>query len=129
MSRLAQAVVVAVALLLAGCAQQVPVDVGRAELMPESVARRVVERRMPPGWLDRPYLDRFSCFQTGVRYVRLGDIRGAVYVDAEPAFYVTNYADPSLNCENAALRVTGISIDEARELTIALVSLGAAIKR
>ncbi len=114
---------------LGGCPQSVPVDVDRASLMPESVARRVVERRLGVGWLERPYLDRLACFRTGVRYVPMEEIRGALYIETETAFYITNYYEITLDCDAAALRVANMTMGDARELTTALVSLGAAIRQ
>jgi hypothetical protein len=116
------------ALFLAACPQQVPVDLGRAELMPESVARRVVERYLTSNWLDRPYLDLLACFRTGVQYVSMGEIRGAWYVAEERAYYISNFSEIVLGCDNASLRVRNVSQEEARELTAALVSLGATIR-
>lgn len=114
--------------LLAGCYHQVAINISQAELMPDSIARRVVERHLGPGWLDRPYLDLLACFRTGVRYVAVSEIRSVFYKPDESAAYLANWVEANLDCELASLRVRNVSEQETRELAAALVSLGASIR-
>jgi hypothetical protein len=126
--RLIQRAMPLLALLLAACPEKVPIDIGRAELMPESVARQVVERRLGRAWLQRPYLDLLNCFRGNVEYVSLAEIRSAWYVAHERSYWLGNYTEMGINCNDSSLRLTNVSEEEARELTAALVSLGAGIR-
>lgn len=114
--------------LLAGCYHQVAIDVGRAELMPDSVARTVVEQRLGRAWLENPYLDLLACFRSGVHRLPLREVRAVYYVPDERTAYLANWTEVNMDCENASLRVRNISEQEARELAAALVSLGADIR-
>ncbi len=115
--------------MLSACAvDKVPVDVSRADLMPDSVARAVVERYLGASWLGRPHVELGNCFRSGNLYMPLSGIKGSLYNPDDRSLFISNYADVEFACDYGWVRVTNVSIEQAREITTALVSLGAGIR-
>src|SRR5262245_43599882 len=84
---------------VAACAHApVAVDVERAELMPESAARRVVEKYFGPGWLARPEF-KTGCFQNTDVSLPVSRIRGAVYYPDVQALVLVDRQDVVASCD------------------------------
>ena len=113
---------------VAACAERVPVDVDRAQLMPQSVATRVIERYLGAAWLERPRFTIAACFRNDEVILPIGSIRGAVYNAQQRSLFIMNYPDIVLNCDLAFVQVANIPIETAREIATAFVSLGAPIE-
>jgi hypothetical protein len=121
---------IVLAALLAGCVQadQVPVNVDRAQLMPDPVARQVLAKYIKADWVANPY---FVCPDAWVGAQRArGPISSIVairYAPAEQKLYISNVPWGGF-CQNNVtgwIEVGGLSQAAATELTTALVSLGA----
>src|SRR5262249_36785041 len=115
----------ALAAPLAGCMlpDPAPVNVDRAQLMPESAARQVIGRYFNAEWTNRPYV---VCDPERA-YVPISSIIMIRYDPGERELIVGTMAIGSL-CRNGVtgwVTVKGLSPEAATELTTALVSLGA----
>jgi hypothetical protein len=114
----------AAAAALAACAQTVPVNVDRAQLMPDPVARQVLTKRISADWVNNPY---FICGD-GVRVRRpLSSIVAVTYDAAGQTLYICTMPWGAFCQEGVSgwVTVTKVTPDAAKELAGALVSLGA----
>lgn len=118
------------ALALWGCTQQA-INIDRAQLMPEAVARSVVERHMGPAWATSPFV--LGCDKQRIP-ITFRDIRSLEYFADKmdcchhPQLRIQNYPGDFPNCRtDGSYAVYEVSQSVAEEIILALVSLGAPV--
>jgi hypothetical protein len=119
-----------ISLLGAGCATQLTADKQLAALMPESSAKKVLERQLGAEWTNAPYIEqRGNCsspvFATKVQ-ISLRDIKGITYNPTlGKLFLMTERAKTKFFY--TCIHSIGFNLDEAAatEVTTALTALGA----
>lgn len=125
--------------LLAGCAAPVPIDTHLAQLMPDSIARGVIEKRLGTEWANAPFVEkRGSCTSaflgnsfswekesisfTDINIIRYNQSAGKLLVMTEPVI-----SKPFYSC----IHMKGFEMDKdvAKEVATALKALGACTGR
>lgn len=110
--------VASICLLLTGCYTMVPLDEGKTALMPASVAKSILEKRLPSEWLRSPSaLKGLGCYVSKSRWhvisVSMSDLGGVQY------FPRTGSVQLAFRTPDSCLafaRIDGLTREEANEL-------------
>ena len=112
-------------LLLSGCTTAHVIDTQRARLMPESIAKQVVEKNIGREWLKQPYLWKEALCGGDRLNITLDKIDSARYFASQEQLVLVASRNqiPGLCTHRINIKVS--SVDVARETISALHSLGA----
>ena len=116
--------------LLSGCATTKHViDARKTELMPESVARQIIDKNIGHGWIKQPYLVREAICGGNRVDINLGEIVSAVYLTSKAQLLLTAKPPYSLIPYACIPRIfiKLSSVDAAKETISALHALGATV--
>lgn len=121
--------IVAAALMLASCGT-VPINREKAQGMSQDTARSIFNKYEYGYWVKAPFLYKrgFLC-KTGKVYIKLnGTTLTATYMPKNNQLWIGKDITPMEIC-HTAMHFDGLTKDQARELTAALIALGAKIDK